>query len=167
MDIAQTLQQKFGDQVISVHEFAKQPYVHVKRDRIVEICRCLRDDLGFDLLSDLCGVDYLNQGMPERFCVVYNVYSTRANARFRVKAFVPEEDPVIDSVSPIWKAAPWAEREAYDLFGIKFRGHPDLKRILLPETYGGHPLRKDYPLIGEGERQNFPRYTKDEHGKAH
>ncbi len=163
----ETLQQKFPEQVISAHEHAGQPFVHVKRDRIVDLLKWLRNDGGFDMLADLCGVDYLNQGMPERFCVVYNLTSTASNARFRVKAFVPEADPVIDSVSKLWKSAPWAEREAFDMFGLQFRGHPDLKRILLPESYGGRPLRKDYPLIGEGERQNFPRYTKEAHGKAH
>lgn len=164
--VVEGLKQNFADQVISVHEHAGQPYVHVKREKIVDLLTWLRG-LGFDMLTDLCGVDYLNRGMPERFCVVYNLTSTRENVRFRVKAFVPEEDPTIASVSKLWDAAPWAEREAYDMFGIRFTGHPGLKRILLPETYGGHPLRKDYPLIGEGERQNFPRYTKEAHGKAH
>jgi len=162
----ETIQAKFPDQLLSVGEHAAQPFVCVRRDRIVELLRYLRDELGFDLMTDLCGVDYLNQGMPERFCVVYNLYSTKANGRFRVKAFVPEEDPSIDTVSSLWKAAPWAEREAYDMYGIRFKGHPDLKRILLPESYGGFPLRKDYPLQGEGERMNFPRYVEEPHGKA-
>jgi NADH-quinone oxidoreductase subunit C len=108
---------------------------------------------------DLTAVDWLNQGMPERFCVVYNLYSFKENTRTRVKAFVPEGDPVIDSVSSLWRAAPWAEREVWDFFGIKFKGHPGLKRIQLPENYEGHPLRKDYPLTGRGERMNFPRYV--------
>ena len=112
-----------------------------------------------DSLTDLTAVDYLNQGMPERFCVVYNLYSFKENVRTRVKAFVPEGDASIDSVSALWKSAPWAEREVWDLFGISFKGHPDLKRLLLPESYQGHPLRKDYPLTGKGERMDFPRYV--------
>jgi NADH-quinone oxidoreductase subunit C len=157
MDPIEAIQAKFPDQVLGVHEHAGQKVVDVRRDRILEILRTLRDECGFDCLADLTAVDCLNQGMPERFSVVYNLYSFKANARTRVKAFVPEEDPSIDSASGLWKAAPWAEREVYDLFGISFRNHPSLKRILLPEDYEGHPLRKDYPLTGRGERMNFPR----------
>ncbi|MBI2900300.1 MAG: NADH-quinone oxidoreductase subunit C [Planctomycetes bacterium] len=165
--VIEELKKKFADQVLSTGEHAGQPFAHVRRDRIVDILRWLRDVAGFDLLADLCGVDYLNQGMPERFCVVYNLTCVKESVRFRVKAFVPETDAVIDSVAALWKSAPWAEREAFDMYGIRFRGHPDLKRILLPEGYRGFPLRKDYPLIGEGERQNFPRYTRDAHGTSH
>jgi NADH-quinone oxidoreductase subunit C len=163
----ETIQTKFADQLIAVGEHAGQPFVSLKRDRILEILRWLRDDAGFDMLTDLCGADYLNQGMADRFCIVYNLYSLKENIRFRIKAFVPEEDPIIDSAANLWKSAPWAEREVYDMFGIRFKGHPDLKRILLPAAYKGFPLRKDYPLIGEGERQDFPRYTKEAHGTAH
>lgn len=159
MDPLDDLAAKFPDQVLGLHADAGQRFAHVRRDRILDLLRALRDEHGFDMLTDLTAVDYLNQGQPERFCVVYNLYSFKANARTRVKAFVPEADPAIDSAAGIWKAAPWAEREVYDLYGIVFRGHPDLKRILLPETYVGHPLRKDYPLTGRGERMDFPRYV--------
>jgi NADH-quinone oxidoreductase subunit C len=159
MDPTETVSERFPDQVLGVHEHAGQKYLHVRRDRILDILRLLRDEAGFDALMDLTALDYLDQGMPERFCVVYNLYSFRDNARTRVKAFVPEGDPAIDSAAPLWKAAPWAEREVYDLFGIVFRGHPDLKRLVLPDSYTGHPLRKDYPLRGRGERQEFPRYV--------
>ncbi len=159
MDPIAKISESFGDQVLGVHEHAGQRYVHVRRDRILEILRLLRDGCGFDCLTDLTAVDYLNQGMPERFCVVYNLYSFAANARTRVKAFIPEGDPSIESAAPLWKSAPWAEREVYDLFGIVFRNHPDLKRLQLPDDYVGHPLRKDYPLTGRGERMNFPRYV--------
>src|SRR5213075_282617 len=90
------------------------------------------------------------------FCVVYNFYSLKDNVRARVKAWVPEADPIRSQTS---RSAPWAEREVWDLMGIRFKGHPDLKRIQLPENYEGHPLRKDYPLTGRGERMNFPRYV--------
>ncbi|MBI3856487.1 MAG: NADH-quinone oxidoreductase subunit C [Planctomycetes bacterium] len=158
MDPIETVKAKFADQVLGVGSHAGQAWVDVKRDRIVDVLKTLRDEGGFDLLTDLTAVDYLNQGLFERFAVVYNLYSVKDNARTRVKAWVPEADPVIDSVSPLWKAAPWAEREVWDLMGIKFKGHPDLKRIQLPENYEGHPLRKDYPLTGRGERMSFPRY---------
>ena len=158
MDPIETLKAKFADQVLGVGSHAGQGWVDVKRDRIVELLRTLRDECGYDMLTDITAVDYLNQGMPERFAVVYNLYSVKDNVRTRVKAWVPESDPVIDTASTLWRAAPWAEREVWDLMGIKFKGHPDLKRIQLPENYEGHPLRKDYPLTGRGERMNFPRY---------
>lgn len=159
MDPIEAVQAKFPGEVLSVSTHAGQGFVNVKRDRIVEILKMLLDEHGFDGLTDLSAVDYLNQGMPERFCVVYNLYSYAGNVRTRVKAYVPEADPSLGSVSALWRSANWAEREVYDLFGITFKGHPDLKRILLPEGYEGHPLRKDYPLTGKGERMNFPRYV--------
>jgi NADH-quinone oxidoreductase subunit C len=159
MDPIEIVKERFPDQVLGAFESAGQKYAHVRRDRILEILRFLRDEGGFDVLTDLTASDYLNQGMPERFCVVYNLYSSRENARTRIKAFVPEADPSIESAAGLWAAAPWAEREVYDLFGIAFKNHPDLKRIMLPEGYEGHPLRKDYPLTGRGERMSFPRYV--------
>jgi NADH-quinone oxidoreductase subunit C len=159
MDPLERLKERFADQVLGLHEHAGQRYALVRRDRILDLLRMLRDECGFDSLTDLSAIDYLDRGQPERFCVVYNLGSVSAEARTRVKAFVPESDPEIDSAAPLWKAAPWAEREVFDLFGIRFRGHPDLRRILLPDAYEGHPLRKDYPLRGRGERQAFPRYA--------
>jgi NADH/F420H2 dehydrogenase subunit C len=151
----------FPDALVSRGESCGQRWVEVRRDRAVDVLTFLKSDadLSFDGLTDLTATDHLNQGAPERFCVVYQLYSYAHNARLRVKAWVPESDPTIGSVSGVWKAAPWAEREVYDLMGITFEGHPDLKRIQLPEYYTGHPLRKDYPLRGLGERDHFPRYT--------
>jgi NADH-quinone oxidoreductase subunit C len=159
MDPLEAIQAKFADQVVGRSAHAGQAWIEVRRDRILDVLRLLRDEHGFEGLTDLTAVDYLNQGKPERYAVVYNLYSYSANVRTRVKAWVPEGDPWIDSAAALWRSAPWAEREVFDLFGIRFRGHPDLKRILLPEGYEGHPLRKDYPLTGRGERMNFPRYV--------
>jgi NADH-quinone oxidoreductase subunit C len=159
MDPIETVKTKFADQVLGTGAHAGQPWVDVKRDRIADIVKMLRDEAGYDMLTDVTAVDYLNQGMPERYAVVYQFYSVKENTRARVKAWVPEADPTIDSVSALYRSAPWAEREVWDLMGIKFKGHPDLKRIQLPENYEGHPLRKDYPLTGRGERMNFPRYV--------
>jgi NADH-quinone oxidoreductase subunit C len=159
MDPIETVKTKFADQVLGTGTHAGQPWIDVKRDRIVDIVKMIRDEAGFDMLTDLTAVDYLNQGMPERYAVVYQFYSVKDNVRARVKAWVPEADPVIDSVSSLYRSAPWAEREVWDLMGLKFKGHPDLKRLMLPENYEGHPLRKDYPLTGHGERMNFPRYV--------
>jgi len=159
MDPLDRVKERFADQVLGVYESAGQKYAHVRRDRILDVLRLLRDEAGFDCLTDLTAVDYLNQGMPERYCVVYNLYSFKENVRTRLKAFVPESDPSIESAATLWKAAPWAEREVFDFFGIVFKNHPNLKRIELPDDYEGHPLRKDYPLTGRGERMNFPRYV--------
>ena len=160
MDAIDAVVATFGDQILGTGEHAGQRFVNVKRDRIVDILRFLRDAQAFEVLKDLTAVDYLNQGQPERFAVVYNLGSFQDPSRCtRVKAWVPEADPAIESASAIWKAAPWAEREVYDLFGIVFKNHPDLKRLVLPEAYVGHPLRKDYPLTGRGERMDFPRYV--------
>ncbi len=152
----------FSDQIVNVEVFGGQTFVNVKRDKIVDILKLLRDEFDFDCLMDLCGLDYLNQGLPERFAVAYNLYSFRHNIRFRVKAFIPESDPSIDSVVGLWMSADWAEREAYDMYGIKFKGHPQLRRILLPEDYGSFPLLKDYPVQGKGERNRFQRYYPNE-----
>jgi NADH-quinone oxidoreductase subunit C len=159
MDPIETVKAKFADQVLGTGAHAGQPWIDVRRDRIVDIVKMIRDEGGYDMLTDLTAVDYLNQGMPERYAVVYQLYSVKDNARTRVKAWVPEADPVLDSVSGLYRSAPWAEREVWDLMGIRFKGHPDLKRLMLPENYEGHPLRKDYPLTGHGERMNFPRYV--------
>ncbi|MBI2932307.1 MAG: NADH-quinone oxidoreductase subunit C [Planctomycetes bacterium] len=165
MDVATAAVEKitalFTDTVIGTQESCGQKFVEVQRDRIVDLLTFLKNDaeLSFECLMDLTAIDGLNQGAPERFCVVYHLYSFRNNGFLRIKAYVPEGDPWIDSVSGVWKSAAWAEREVYDLFGIQFPGHPDLKRLLLPEYLTGHPLRKDYPLRGLGERDNFPRYV--------
>jgi NADH-quinone oxidoreductase subunit C len=117
--------------------------------RVVEVLRFLRDDpaCAFDMLADLCAVDYLRH--PEhrgpRFEVVYHLLSTRSLQRLRVKAGVPELPCQIDSCVEVWPAANWLEREVFDLYGIRFRNHPDLRRLLLYEEFEGHPLRKDYP----------------------
>jgi NADH-quinone oxidoreductase subunit C len=112
-----------------------------------EIFRWLREDpqLDFNFLADLTAVDYLDKRTP-RFEVVYHLYSLSKNHRLRVKIPVAGEDPVVDSLTPLWKGADWLEREVWDMFGIRFRGHPDLRRILLYEQFEGYPLRKDYPV---------------------
>jgi NADH-quinone oxidoreductase subunit C len=156
----ETIQSRFPEAFGGTGEHAGQKWVFVKRDRVVDALRTLRDEIPFEMLMDLTCVDYLNQGQPERFCVVYELYSLKHNEYFRVKSWVPEDDPEIDTASALWKSAPWAEREVWDMFGVSFRGHPDPRRILMPFDYPGHPLRKDYPLTGNGERQNFPRYVK-------
>ena len=105
-------------------------------------------------MGSTCQAEYI-----ERFAVVYQLNSIEHNARLRVQAYVPEDPCEIDTVSGIWDSANWGEREAFDMYGVVFKGHPDLKRILMPDNYEGHPLRKDYPLKGRGERDNFPKFA--------
>jgi len=105
--------------------------------------RFLRDEVDFDMLVDLTAVDYL--GCEPRFEVVYHLYATGPNQRLRIKAGVAEEAPEIASLVPLYASANWMEREVFDLYGIRFHGHPDLRRILLYDEFEGHPLRKDYP----------------------
>jgi NADH-quinone oxidoreductase subunit C len=120
--------------------------VVVERDQIGHVLRTLRDhpETRFEQLTDLTAVDYL--GRTPRFEVIYQLYSVTLNHRLRVKVPVPEDDPVVPTASDLWKAANWAERETWDMFGIRFAGHPDLRRILMYPEFEGHPLRKDYPL---------------------
>jgi NADH-quinone oxidoreductase subunit C len=148
-EIAEKIKQEFPDQVIDIVEFRDQVSVIIKRDRLFNVCKYLHDDatLSLDHLKDLCGVDYLNK-KDVRFEVVYNLYSIRHHHMIRLRAEVPENDPTIQSVTPIWAGANWHERECFDLFGITFNGHPDMRRILMPEDWEGFPLRKDYPLKG-------------------
>ncbi|MBI5341719.1 MAG: NADH-quinone oxidoreductase subunit C [Deltaproteobacteria bacterium] len=139
------LAEKFGDAVVSTHSDFGDDTALVRRERIVEICTFLRDDpdCRFDFGMDLTGVDYL--GEVPRFEVVYHLYSLEKKQRVRIKVRLHEEDPAIDSVAAVWPGLNWYEREAFDMYGIVFRNHPNLKRILLYEAFVGHPLRKDYP----------------------
>jgi NADH-quinone oxidoreductase subunit C len=117
---------------------------------------------GFDLLVDVSCVDYLEyRGAKHRYGLVYLLASTATNQRLTVRAFLDDPDPTIRSVVPLWEGANWLEREVWDLFGIRFTGHPDLRRLVMPDEFTAHPLRKDYPLQGRGERHNFPVITRD------
>ncbi|MGD0090367.1 MAG: NADH-quinone oxidoreductase subunit C [Planctomycetota bacterium] len=160
-----SLKEHFGDDLLAQTEFRGQHVLRIRSTANLPVLRYLRDEAQFEMLTDVTCVDSLRlpPGMqkeyPERFAVVYQLYSLTHNERLRVKAFVPEEPCEIDSVTPLWEAANWGEREVFDMFGVVFKGHPDLKRILMPDNYTGHPLRKDYPLKGRGERDRFQKYT--------
>lgn len=154
------IQARFPTAVLAVAESSGQKWVEVSRDQVVAVLTALRDEQGWDMLMDLTAVDYQGKETPERFQLVYQLYSLAHNSYFRVKCWVPESDPTADTVTHLWKAAPWAEREVWDMYGLRFNGNNDLRRILTPFSYEGHPLRKDYPLQGRGERNQFPRYEK-------
>ena len=149
IEAVEKIKEKFPEEVRDVKEFREQVSVTLNKGRIFEICRFLHDEpeLSFDYLADLCGTDYLGK-KDKRFEVVYHLYSIKHRCGIRLKAEVTEDDPTIDSVVPIWAGVNWHERECFDMYGITFKGHPDLRRILMPEDWEGHPLRKDYPIKG-------------------
>tara|TARA_B100000315_G_scaffold142152_1_gene131178 strand:+ start:5292 stop:5786 length:495 start_codon:yes stop_codon:yes gene_type:complete len=145
----QKLKKKFGDAIIDSHSFRGDDTIIIKKHSVLDVCRFLKEDkdLDFNFMMDLTAVDYLNQkDHDERFEVVYHFYSLNHNHRIRVKAPVSEKDCTIDSIVALWIGANWFEREAYDMYGIKFNDHPDLRRILLYKEFEGYPLRKDYPI---------------------
>jgi NADH-quinone oxidoreductase subunit C len=146
-DIIDRVKSHYSDAIIDSHNFRGDQTITVKKNVLIDLFKFLRDDpaLDFNFLMDLTAVDYLNR-KDNRFEVVYHFYSLKHNDRLRVKVPVSEEDCTIDSVSSLWKTANWYEREVWDLYGIKFNGHPDMRRILLYEEFKGHPLRKDYPI---------------------
>jgi NADH-quinone oxidoreductase subunit C len=140
------LLEQFPNAVASWHRRRGDDTVVLKREAIVDACRFLRHepDLLYDLFIDLTVVDYLPR--EPRFVVVIHLYSFRYKHRIRLKVPLEESDPVMDTLTSVWRGTNWFEREAWDMYGIVFRGHPNLKRILLYEAFEGHPLRKDYPI---------------------
>jgi NADH-quinone oxidoreductase subunit C len=166
-DVLAALTDRFGGIESSV--FRGQTRVIVPAEQAFEMLGVLKDH-GFDLLVDVTCVDYLEyrdapMQMPacagHRYGLVYLLASTTTNQRLTVRVFVDDPEPTVPSVVSLWEAANWLEREVWDLFGIRFEGHPDLRRLVMPEEFTAHPLRKDYPLQGRGERHNFPVITRD------
>ncbi len=143
--IVDTLKTKFP--FVTARPSGDHPAVNVPAEKLAEFGRVLRDELGYDMLLDLCGVDW-DKERP-RFGMLYHFYHSAKKTYLRVATLAPDsDDPVVPSLAPIWPAADWHEREAYDMFGIRFAGHPDLKRILMWDGYPYHPLRKEFPLAG-------------------
>lgn len=146
--VLRKLRDRFPDAIVDAAEFRDELTVTVKNERLVEICTFLRDDAdcAFNLLADACGIDMFTP--VSRFGVVYNLYSITRKHRIRLKTFTEESDPVVPTVTGVWPTANWHERETFDMFGISFSGHPDLRRIYMSEDFEYHPLRKDFPLMG-------------------
>jgi NADH-quinone oxidoreductase subunit C len=155
------LKARFGDLLAS--EFHGDTRVVVAKDKLLDVMRLLKDSRGFDLLVDVTCVDYLNyRDAKNRFGLAYLLANTATNERLTIRVYLDEPDLTVPSMVPLWAGANWLEREVYDMFGIRFDAHPDLRRILMPEEFTAFPLRKDYPLRGRGERHNFPRLTRGE-----
>ena len=153
---------KYPDEILEGLALESESAVSVKSDKILEILEYCRSDveMKFEFLTDLTAVDFLEIDSPGRFAIIYVLRSTESMEKLIIRAFLSEQEE-IDTVSDIWHSAEWLEREVWDLFGIKFKGHPNLKRILMPDDYEGHPLRKDYPLKGRGERDSFKIIQRD------
>jgi len=147
-EVVTTIKEKFPQAVEETVCFRDEHTIRVKREHLLEVSRFLKEDPAttFNFLSDLCGVDYM--GREPRFEVVYHLYSMEHKHRLRMKVSLAESDLSIPSVVSIWKTANWHERECFDLLGITFSDHPDLTRILTPDGFKDHPLRKDFPLRG-------------------
>ncbi|MEW6334603.1 MAG: NADH-quinone oxidoreductase subunit C [Thermodesulfobacteriota bacterium] len=157
------LRERFPEAVLAVSEFRGDTAVVVEKDRLRDVMTFLRDceQTRYDLLVDMAGVDALSES--PRFWVAYILHSITHNRRLRIKVPVAE-GATVDTVSDIWRAADWMEREVFDLFGIPFAGHPELRRILLPDDFVGHPLRKEFPLKGEDFDRPFPVCLEEEQG---
>ena len=173
-ELKQKLSKAFGKKNVS--ESLNELTLNIKSEDVLGVCQKLKDEFQFEILMDLCGIDYLTYGdsdwngnasssgfgrarqaqqstnqKEQRFGVVYHLLSVSTNQRLRVKALLSSENLMIQSVTKIWNCADWFEREAFDLFGILFENHNDLRRILTDYGFVGHPLRKDFPMIGEVE----------------
>jgi len=156
------LKNKFADAVLETHSFRGDDTAVVKRESIVDVCTFLKEspDAAFDMPIDVTCVDY--SAYPERaadsarFVVVYHLRSASLNHRIRLKVPLREDDAAVDSVTGVWKGVVWFEREVYDMFGVKFNGHPDLRRLLLYPEFQGNPLRKEYPVRGYQPPMDMP-----------
>ncbi len=185
MSLKDRVERCLGDYATAFVECRGDLCVEVPVEDVLKVIASLKDELGFDFLSDLFGVDNSvlfekkakaakkkkkaedealpgdDVPPPPRFEVNYLLLSLERNERLQVKIRVPEDKPEVDSVTGIWKAATWPEREVYDMYGIKFKGHPDLRRLLMWDEFPAYPLRKDYPLEGQGEERHLS-YTTTE-----
>lgn len=186
--LADSVRNRFSSMIDDCFVYVGQLNVVVKKENLIEVCTALRDEPGFafEEMIDLCGVDYLDyddgKWDGERYAVTYQLLSVKNNHRLRLRVFAGDDIPQVDSVIDVWSGANWFEREAFDLYGIIFNGHPDLRRILTDYGFVGHPFRKDFPLSGNVEmrydeekkrvvyepvsietRVNTPRIIRDDH----
>jgi NADH-quinone oxidoreductase subunit C len=162
-EILGKLRETFGPDAFTTSEFRDNKRVIVPAELLYDVMECLKTACGFDMLAELTAVDYLRYpDASDRYGVVYGLANLTTGVRLWVKTFVNDPDPTVASVFPLWKGADWLEREVYDMCGITFEGHPDLRRILMPPEFTAFPMRKDYPMRGRGERHNFPVITRAE-----
>lgn len=166
LELSETLQntvdklsEKFEDSFIKVYQSTGDTFILVEPQNIVDICRYLKEELHYIYLNDIFGIDRFTS--EDRFEVVYNLISLRNREKLFLKVRLPEEEPVMDSITDVWQSASWMEREVYDMFGVKFNNHPDFRRIFMPEDYNYYPLRKEFPLLGIPGSIELPNTTPD------
>jgi NADH-quinone oxidoreductase subunit C len=162
-EILSKLRERFGADGFTTSEFRDNRRVHVPAGNLHTLLAFLKTDCGFDMLAELSAADYLQYpDAKDRYGVWYVLVNTTTGVRLIVKTFVNDPDPTLPSVFDLWKGSDWMEREVYDMYGVVFENHPDLRRILMPDEFAAFPLRKDYPMRGKGERHNFPYITRAE-----
>ena len=146
--VLERLKSRFAESILEANEFRGELTIVVPKERIVVMCRFLKEDpqLQFDLLADVCGIDMYTA--TKRFGVIYNLYSLKNKNRIRLKVFIEEDDLKVPTLTGVYGTANWHERETFDMFGIIFDGHPDLRRVYMPDEFEHYPLRKDFPLMG-------------------
>ncbi|MDZ7680654.1 MAG: NADH-quinone oxidoreductase subunit C [Fodinibius sp.] len=166
MELSETLQgvidglsENYSDQLIDVYQSTGDTFIRVAPEAIVEICKYVKNDHHFIYLTDILGADRFTS--EERFEVIYNVVSLRDRERLFLKVWLEEENPTVDSITDVWKAANWHERQVYDMFGVRFNNHPDMRRIYMPEDFDYFPLRKEFPLLGIPGSIELPSSTPD------
>jgi NADH-quinone oxidoreductase subunit C len=162
-EVLDRLRQRFGDEAIAPSEFRDNKRVTVPAEKVYAVLEWLKTEAGFDYLAELGAADYLQYpDARDRYGVWYVLTSTATGRRLVVKTWSNDPEPALPSVVGLWAGADWMEREVYDMYGVVFDGHPDLRRILMPEEFTAFPLRRDYPMRGHGERHNFPIITRAE-----
>jgi NADH-quinone oxidoreductase subunit C len=162
-EIITRLRERFGADAVTTSVFRDNRRVHVPAEHVYAVLEFLKNDCGFDMLAELSAADYLHYpDAKDRYGIWYVLLNTATGVRLYVKTFVNDPDPRLPSVFGLWKGADWMEREVYDMYGVVFDGHPDLRRILMPDEFTAYPLRRDYPMRGRGERHNFPYITRAE-----
>jgi NADH-quinone oxidoreductase subunit C len=162
-DVVEKVRERFSADGLTVSQFRDNTRLLIPAARAFELLKTLKTEYGFDMLIDLTAVDYLHYpDAVDRFGVVYALLNIATGERLYVKTMLNEPELELPSVFSLWKGADWMEREVFDMYGIRFEGHPNLRRILMPDEFVAYPLRKDYPLRGRGERHNFPVITRAE-----
>ncbi len=158
-EVVDDLVERFGDDVSPLPIYAGERTVLVSKARLLDVCRYLKEECNFDYLSDLGGIDRFTE--DDRFEVMYNLVSLAGRKRLRLKVRVDEDEPEVDSVTCVWAAANWNERECWDMIGIRFKGHPDMRRMFMPEDFEYHPLRKEFPPLGIPGSLPIPSFESD------
>ena len=162
MSADEVLRKHLKPSAFTASDFRDNHRIVIGVDQVYAALRALRDHGGFDMLVDISAVDYLHYpNATDRYGVVYCLANTQTGERVIVRSFVNDPEPTVPSAYPLWRGADWMEREVYDMYGIIFKGHPDLRRILTWNGFGSYPLRKDYPLRGVGEREDYKIVTRD------